>query len=93
MTVSVTLLLSDREFFLHFNGQTHLRLPQSEFLGLQSWVVTHGPVDGGSFKVEVYTRSGAAILLEYDRREIWDDVLRAFDRLREVCERTYALTL
>lgn len=76
MKIEVTA--TEREIVIKFNGITHLRCDRRELLGLQSWVVNRGrlmPV----YAVQIYTRCGKEIVLEYDSIEKWKKVLAGLD--------------
>jgi hypothetical protein len=76
--VKIEVSTTERELFIRFNGLTHARIDRRELLGVQSWKTNRGretPV----FSLEFYTRCGHNMLLQYDREDIWKEVLTKLD--------------
>lgn len=69
---------TEREVFIKFDGITHFRCDRRELLGLQSWIVNRGRVTP-VYSVEIFTRCGSNIILEYDNIEKWKAVLAGLD--------------
>lgn len=69
---------TEREVFVRFNGVTHLRCDRREIVGLQSWVVNRGRVTP-VYSIEIHTRCGNNIVLEYDTADKWKHVLSGLD--------------
>lgn len=65
---------------MKFDGITHFRCDRRELIGLQSWIINRGRVTP-VYSVQIYTRSGREIILEYDNLEKWTSVLAGFDRV------------
>jgi hypothetical protein len=77
--VKIEVTATEREVFIRFNGVTHFRIDRRELIGLQSWQVDRGRVTP-VYAIEFLTRSSAApVILEYDKREKWIDVLTQLD--------------
>lgn len=64
-------------YALRIDGLLHLHLDKADYGALQSWV----EAGGRNHCVEITLQSGAAVLLEYDNRPLWEEVLRAFDHV------------
>lgn len=76
MKIEVTS--TEREVFVKFNGITHFRCDRRELIGLQSWIVNRGRVTP-CYSIQIYTKTGPVILLEYDDIEKWKAVISGFD--------------
>lgn len=73
------LEISDGMIMILFDHYIHVMFSQDEFVGLQSWVQgTYSPL---IYKIEIYTKCGNNILLEYDTKEKWQNVLSLFDEV------------
>jgi hypothetical protein len=76
MNEKITHIRVHRDFKIHINDVLHFNIRNEEYIGCQSWL------DGkkiSMYYIEVYTKSGNNILLEYDNEEIWKNVLNLID--------------
>jgi hypothetical protein len=74
--LTVTATITERELFVRIAGVTHFRADRREIIGYQSWEPRR---DDRLFRIEVYVKHGAEILLEYSQRRHWLAVLKALD--------------
>jgi hypothetical protein len=51
---------------------------EREIIGLQTWIVNRGRVTP-TYAVNIYTRSGSEIVLEYDNIAKWREVIASLD--------------
>lgn len=70
---------AERDFHslrIYVNELLHLELPMKNHNGLQSWLE-------GSKKhmyfIQLYRKQGESIILEYDDRSIWEEVLKLIE--------------
>lgn len=84
MKIEVTS--NEREIFIRFDGITHFRCERRELVGLQSWHVNRGRVVP-TYAIQIYTARGLEIILEYDSREKWQEILRQLDETPFLNER------
>jgi hypothetical protein len=61
---------------VYFGDVLHLHVDRAKYVGLQSWT-DHA----ASYSIEITTRDGASITLEYDRADKWRAVLKAIDEV------------
>lgn len=76
--MKIEVCSTEREVLIKFNDITHFRVDRRELIGLQSWSVNRGRVTP-TYAIQVYTRSGVEIILEYDDVEKWRAVLAGLD--------------
>ena len=79
MDIEVTS--TEREVFIKFNGITHFRIDRRDLVGLQSWLVNRGRVVP-TYAIQIYSKSSAQeIILEYDDKKKWIEVLKQLDNV------------
>ena len=76
--MNIIVTATEREVFIKFDGITHFRCDRRELLGLQSWIVNRGRVTP-VYAVQIYTKCGRDITLEYDKFDKWREVLDKLD--------------
>lgn len=74
MNIEVTRGYNDISVLI--DGVLHIHFLRSEYAGLQSWVTN----ECKKFCVEIVLRGGATILIEYDSREKFEQVLLKLGR-------------
>lgn len=60
---------------IYINEMPHLILPRESFRGLQSWLFGRH----SEYVIEISLSGAEPMRLEYDKIEIWADVLKALD--------------
>lgn len=61
---------------IYIDGLLHLELPMNNHCGVQSWL------EGSNkqmYFIEFYRKEGNSILLEYDDKDIWCEILKLID--------------
>jgi hypothetical protein len=61
---------------IYINDTLHVMFKTEEFIGIQSYIN-----DDDVHCIEVYTKN-QKILLEYDTKEKWKEILKLFDQLQ-----------
>lgn len=68
--------LDDPRLMIRIDGLPHLVIQRSKIIGWQTWVESKK-----WFCIEIYDeRLHTPILLEYNKRELWIDVLKEIER-------------
>ena len=76
--MKIEVSASEREIFIRFDGITHFRCDRRELIGLQSWHINRGRVTP-TYAIQIYTARGPEIVLEYDRKDKWQQILKQLD--------------
>ena len=63
-------------FRIYINDILHLQLLMDNHDGLQSW---HVGKNNRTYIIEFYRKKGEPILLEYDKKEKWETILKLID--------------
>ena len=61
---------------IYVNDLLHVEVPMKNHNGLQSWIEGSNK---HTYFIQFYRKQGESIILEYDDREIWADILRLID--------------
>lgn len=75
--MNISLTASDTEAKIYFNGVLHLAV-NSPITALQSWIDTTKWFRTW-YKIEIHFENGHTVLLEYDKKSIWKQMLSIFD--------------
>lgn len=78
--VKIEIIKTETELFIKLNGITHFRIARREIIGYQSWLFTKDYLVP-HFEIEFYTRCGNNVILDYDRKDIWEDILSELDKV------------
>lgn len=64
---------------IYFNDTLHLLLRRDPIVGIQSY--KNGYL---SFRIDYHLRDGSTVETEYDKRETWEAVLQALDKIAQL---------
>lgn len=78
--MNITVTLTERELVIRFNGLIHFRADRRELMAMQSWIVNKGR-DTPMYQICFYSKSGPRMVLEYDKHEVWEGVLKKLSRV------------
>lgn len=74
MICIITHSSGPEDISIFINDTLHIHFKKREFIGLQSW--KHNDMD---YKIELYFKCAYPVLLEYDSRHKWEQVLKALN--------------
>lgn len=61
---------------IYINTLIHFHLKKNEYIGMQSWIAG---TKKKRYYIEIYIREGESITLEYEKIEIWSEILNKLD--------------
>ena len=68
---------SHQNLRIYINDLIHIDLPIKEHNGLQSWLEGS---DRRRYFIQFYRKIGEPIILEYEDRNIWEEILKVIDK-------------
>lgn len=66
---------TDKEHQIFINGLIHLALPKG-LSAIHSYIDSTQPSGVDMYYIEFYLASGQTIKAEYDKRELWEEILK-----------------
>lgn len=75
-------ITSNRDYrilVIKFNGITHLRLFIEEYIGHNTWFKCSSDRTFKEYYIQINTKCGTEIVLEYEKEEVWKEILNILD--------------